>query len=122
MQTFVHPIVITLGVLAGLVAVGFLINGGIQMMTSSGKPDKLEHAKKVIRNAIIGLVVVLASVTLTGILTTTYHSSGTTTTSEVPALAPIQPASSSGSLVDVLVSAVTGLLQTIIESAAQPFI
>lgn len=122
MQAFVHPIVITLGVLAGLISVGFLINGGIQMMTSSGKPDKLEHAKHIIRNSIIGLVVVLAAVTLTSILTTTYHASGTTTTSEVPVLAPIQPASSSGSLVDVLVSAVTGLLQTVIESAAQPFI
>ena len=122
MLTVVHPIAITLGILAGLVSVGFLINGGIQMMTSSGKPDKLEHAKKIIRNSIIGLVVVLAAVTLTSILTNTYHSSGTPTTSEVPALAPIQPASSSGSLVDVLVGAVTGLPQTIIESAAQPFI
>jgi len=121
-QTVVHPIAITLGVLAGLVAVGFLINGGIQMMTSSGQPDKLEQAKKIIRNSIIGLVVILAATTLTGILTTTYHASGTTTTSEVPALAPIQPTSSSGSLVDVLVGAVMGLLQTIIESAAQPFI
>src|ERR1035437_1214007 len=86
MQTFVHPIVTTLGVIAGLISVGFLINGGIQMMTSSGKPDKLEHAKHIIRNSIIGLVVVLAAVTLTSILTTTYHASGTTTTSEVPVL------------------------------------
>lgn len=46
MQSFVHPVVITLSILAGLVAVGFLINGGIQMMASSGKPDKLEHARE----------------------------------------------------------------------------
>jgi hypothetical protein len=121
-QTFIHPIVISLFVLAGIVAVGFIINGGIQMMASSGKPEKLQHAKHIIRNAIIGLVVVLAAVTLTSILTNTYRSSGSTISTQVPALAPIQPTTSSGSLVDVLVDAVTGLLRTVIESAAQPFI
>ncbi|MEO5949878.1 MAG: pilin [Candidatus Saccharimonadales bacterium] len=122
MQTFIHPIVVSLFVLAGIVAVGFIVNGGIQMITSSGRPEKLQHAKHIIRNAIIGLVVVLAAVTLTGILTNTFTSSGSTPSSEVPALAPVQPTASSGSLVDVLVEAITGLLRNIIESAAQPFI
>jgi hypothetical protein len=122
MRSLISPLIITLGAIASLVFVGFLVNGGIQMMTSSGKPEKLEHAKSIIRNAIIGLVVVLASVTLTSILTNTYKSSGSTTTREVPVLTEIKPAEPSGSLVDVLISAVVGLLRNIIETAAKPFI
>jgi TRAP-type C4-dicarboxylate transport system permease small subunit len=42
-------------------AVFFLVKGGYQYITSTGKPDNLESAKKTIRNAIIGLVIVLGA-------------------------------------------------------------
>src|SRR5665213_3353825 len=76
MREFVTPIVYALGGVASLVAVFFLINGGIHYMTSSGHPEKLEHAKKIIRNALIGLILVLGATVLTGILTHAYQSSG----------------------------------------------
>lgn len=122
MSSFISPMITTMCVIASLVFVGFLVNGGIQMMTSSGKPEKLEHAKGIIKNALIGLVVVLAAVTTTSILTNTYKSSGNTTATEIPALVEIKPAESSGGLVEILVDAVTGLLRNIIETAAKPFV
>ena len=122
MRSFINPLIITLGVIAGLVAAGFLVNGGIQMMTSAGKPEQLSQAKIIIRNALIGLALVIASVTVTSILTTTYKASGNTTTSDMPKLAEVKPAESSGNLVDVLVNATIGLLRNIIETAATPFI
>ncbi|MBI2427132.1 MAG: hypothetical protein HYV34_04770, partial [Candidatus Kerfeldbacteria bacterium] len=49
-----------LGLMA-LVAVIFIIYGGIVWMTSQGSEDKIERAKKIIINAVVGLVVVLLS-------------------------------------------------------------
>ena len=74
MKAFVTPVVLVLGGLAGLAATFFLVTGGINYMTSSGQPDKLEHAKRVIRNALIGLAIVIAATVLTGILSHAYQS------------------------------------------------
>jgi len=119
---YLTPLLVTLGGLAVLVCTFFLVVGGIHYMTSSGKPDKLEHAKKVIKNAIIGLVVVLAASTLTAILLSSYQAAGGNPGQQLPALAQIQPGDTSPGLVDVLIKAITGLLQYIIESAAKPFV
>lgn len=40
-----------------VLSVGFIIYGGIVYSTSSGKPDNIRKAKKVITGAVIGLVV-----------------------------------------------------------------
>jgi hypothetical protein len=122
MKAFVTPVVFVLGGIAGLVATFFLITGGINYMTSSGQPDKLEHAKKVIRNAIIGLVIVISATVLTGILSHAYQSSGGAGLGNMPALTAIQPTHVSGGLINVLVDAIVGLFRNIIESAATPFI
>jgi hypothetical protein len=120
----VTPIVEVLGGLATLVATFFLVNGGIHYMTSSGNPEKLEHAKKVIRNALVGLVLVIGAGVLVGILTHAYNSSAGSGLGKLgsPSLEAIQPAKTSGSLIDILVDAIVGLFKNIIESAAAPFI
>ena len=43
----------------GLVASGFLIIGGFRYITSAGNEETAEQAKKVIINAIIGVVVII---------------------------------------------------------------
>ncbi len=48
--------------IAGFVAVGFVIYGGFQYMTSQGEPDKTAAAKNTITNAIVGLVIVLLAI------------------------------------------------------------
>ncbi len=122
MKNFIAPVVLTLATTAGLVATLFLINGGYHYITSSGQPDKLEYAKKVIKNALIGLAIVIAAGTLTAILSRAYQSSGGNTAQNLPALSAIQPAPTSNGLVDVLVKAVTGLFLKLIESAGAPFL
>ncbi len=44
--------------LVGIIAVVFLVWGGIQYITSAGEESKIEHAKKTITYAIIGLLVI----------------------------------------------------------------
>ena len=122
MASFVAPVVSTLIALASLAVVFFLVNGGIHYMTSSGDPEKLMHAKRVIRNALIGLVMVFAAGTLTAILSHAYSGAGSTTAQKLPSLVAIKPASTSNGLVDSLINAITGLFQNLIQSAAKPFL
>lgn len=61
---------VTLGVLdilirlAGMVAVGFVIWGGIQLVTSQGDAEGVTRGRKTIINALIGLVVALFATTI----------------------------------------------------------
>lgn len=121
-RDFLAPVLLALGGIAAIACTFFLVVGGIHYMTSTGKPDKLEHAKVVIRNAIIGLVIIIAAGTLTAILSHAYQSSGGAGTQSLPSLATIEPAQASSGLVDILVKAVLGLFRYVVESAAMPFI
>lgn len=45
--------------IAGLVAVAFVITGGIQYVTSNGEPDKTKRARETIINALVGVVIAI---------------------------------------------------------------
>jgi fructose-specific phosphotransferase system IIC component len=44
---------------AGVVAVGAIVWGGVTYITSQGEPDKLDKAKKTLLYAIVGLLIVV---------------------------------------------------------------
>lgn len=46
----------------GLIAVGFIIWGGIQYTTSQGEPEGLKNAKDTISNAIIGFIIIVLAI------------------------------------------------------------
>src|SRR3990167_4595331 len=46
---------------AGLIAVLYLIIGGFRYITSAGNEETAEQAKKIITNAIIGIVIIILS-------------------------------------------------------------
>lgn len=47
--------------LAALIAVGYIIYGGINYMISQGEPDKVNGAKQTVINALVGLVIAMLS-------------------------------------------------------------
>ncbi len=109
-------------VIAAAAAVFFLIRGGYLYITSSGKPEVLEDAKKTIRNALIGLVVVLASSALVSLLTGALVGDvGSTSTVTLP-LTQIESVKPPDGLAQVLLDAVNGFLQNIIQSATKPVV
>ncbi len=122
MRSFVTPMVSTLIAIASVAVVFFLVNGGIHFMTSSGNPERLEHAKKVIRNALIGLVMVIAAGTLTAILSHAYSGAGPAATEKLPQMVTIQPAPAANGLVEAMINTIMGFLKAVIESAAKPFL
>lgn len=56
--------------LVGIVAVAFLIYGGVQYITAAGDDSKAEKAKKTIMYAIIGLIVIGLSVIIVNFVIT----------------------------------------------------
>jgi len=121
MQSYVTPVIATLSGIAGLVSMFFLVVGGVRYMTSSGNPQKLDHAKRIIKNALIGLAVVIAAATLVGILSHAYSSSGASlSVTKLPDLTPITP--NKGNFVGAIVSAITGFLNVLVQAAAGPFL
>lgn len=122
MRDYVAPTIRVLAAIASIASVFFLVNAGYLYMTSSGKPDTLEHAKKVMRNALLGLIIVLAAATVTSILTGAYGHPASGASGALPSLQPIPPEHVSNGLVDILIKAVTGLLNNIIQAVATPFL
>lgn len=47
--------------IAALIAVGYVVYGGVQFVTSQGEADKSKKARQTIINALIGLVIALLS-------------------------------------------------------------
>ncbi|MCF7860200.1 pilin, partial [Patescibacteria group bacterium] len=45
----------------GVIAVGLIIYAGFIWMTSAGNDEKVEEAKKILKNAVIGLIIILSS-------------------------------------------------------------
>jgi hypothetical protein len=122
MHSYVAPVMATLCIFASLVSVFFLILGGLHYMTSGGKPDNLDQAKRTIRNALVGLVIVLGAGVLTTVLSSAYATHGTSTGGQLPTLTELRPTPVSNGLIDVLIKAITGLLNNIVQSIAQPFL
>lgn len=122
MRSFVMPLVGTIIVIASLAVVFFLINGGYQYMTSSGNPEKLEHAKKVIRNALIGLAMIIAAATLTAVLSHAYNGGRGAIPDKLPALTVIETQAPSLSPAALLIDAVVGLFKNLVQTAAKPFL
>ncbi len=108
--------------IASASAVFFLLRGGYLYITSTGKPEVLEEAKKTIRNALLGLVLVIAAhaivSTLQGALV---GNTNTGTISNLP-LAQIESVKPNEGLTQVLIDAVNGFIQNIVESSTKPVV
>jgi TRAP-type C4-dicarboxylate transport system permease small subunit len=67
-ENFAQNIIQVLVTLAGLLAAGFFVMGGINYITSSGNPEHLDRAKKTIIYSGIGLAVCIAAFVLSNIV------------------------------------------------------
>lgn len=119
-QSFTSYLLSNLSILASVFVLFFLIRGGYLYITSSGNPEALENAKKTIRNALIGLVLVLSASTLSSILTTSFTTPSPGTEISQIQLAPLETVEPEGGLTQVLTEAIAGFLKNIIQSATKP--
>jgi hypothetical protein len=68
----ISPLFSTLVVIAATLCILFIVFGGYYYMTSNGNPEKLERAKKTLRNAFIGFVIVLGASGLVAVMQNAY--------------------------------------------------
>lgn len=122
MREYVMPVVRILSGLAGLACVFFIVQAGYLYITSSGKPDQMEHAKEILKKALLGLVIVLAAITLTTILTNSYGTPTNSGNATLPSLEAVKEEEQSNGFLDMIIKAVTGLLAQIVNAVAKPFL
>lgn len=101
-------------------AVLFLVKGGYLYLSSTGRPDALENAKKTIRNALIGLVLILSATAIVSVLQNALNNPAASTGTSAISLTPLTTTTPTGGLTQVLIDAVTGFMQNIVESATKP--
>lgn len=108
--------------LAGIAVVFFLVRGGYLYITSTGDPAALEDAKRTIRNALIGLVIVIAAAFMSNLLSQSLTESSTGGSATALQLEPIAPIQQAGTLTQILLDAVSGFLQNIVGSVTKPIL
>ncbi len=111
-----------LTIIASAAALFFLVKGGYLYMTSSGKPEALESAKRTIKNALLGLILVIGASFIVSSLTGIYATASGSGSSGAVALQDIVPNKPSDGLTQVLIDAVNGFLQNLVQSATQPIV
>ena len=121
-DSFTHDSLIALIGLASVAVVFFLVRGGYLYITSTGNPTALEEAKKTIRNALIGLVIVIGAAVFSSMLNNAMTQPATNATTTALSLSPIVPATPDNSLTQIIMDAITGFLQNIIQSATKPLL
>ncbi len=120
--SFTHDALTTLISLAGVAVVFFLVRGGYLYITSTGNPANLDEAKKTIKNALVGLVIVIGAAVFASILNSAMTEPAANATSTAINLTPIVPAASNNSLTQIILDAVSGFMQNIIQSATKPIL
>ena len=108
--------------IAAIAAVFFVVKGGFTYITSSGNPDALEEAKKTIRNALIGLTVVLGSGLIISVFRNVVGVTSDVGIGPAVSITQINPVAPTAGLTQVLIDAVSSFIQNIVESATKPII
>lgn len=121
-REWVLPTVQNIAALAGVAAVFILMYAGYVYMTSTGSPERVASAKNIAKKAAIGLVIIVAAITLTAMLSSAYGTPQNPADAAMPSLEAIEPKDEGGGLVEMVIKAITGFLLKIINGLASPFL
>lgn len=121
-ESSLSPIIKAFEIVGSLLSVLFLIVGGFNYITSSANPEKLAKSKRIIKNALIGLVIVIAASFISNLLINTYGPVSNNNTTNIPSINAINQNKSSNGLLDIIIKTISGVLGSIIETIGIPFI
>lgn len=120
LKSGISPLFSTMITIAAVLCILFVVFGGYYYMTSAGNPEKLERAKKTLRNAFIGFVVVLGAGALVAIMQNAYTQKAVQPT-EI-AQTQVQEPKSDCPLCEVINQSVTGFINGIVQSIGKPIV
>lgn len=119
LRSSISPLFSTMIAVAAVLCVLVIIFGGYYYMTSAGNPERLSRAKKTLRNAFVGFIVVLAAGSLVAIMQNAYSNK------------PIKPAEVSvqqsqvtepSGIGQITNEAIKSFIQTAVKSIGQPVV
>jgi len=119
LKSSISPLFSTMITIAAILCVLFVVFGGYYYMTSAGNPEKLERAKKTLRNAFIGFVVVLGAGALVAIMQNAYS---TKPANPVQITAQQPKIEESVGIGDVVNEAIKGFVKAIVDSIGKPIV
>lgn len=67
-ESFIKSLIDAVAGLAGIIATGFFVIGGLRYITSSGHPQNLDRAKRTILFSAIGLAITIGAFVLTNVI------------------------------------------------------
>lgn len=120
LKSSISPLFSTMITIAAVACLLFIVFGGYYYMTSAGNPEKLDRAKKTLRNAFIGFVVVLAAGALVSIMQNAY-STKTVKPQEITSNQVTEPPAGNP-LTEVVNKAITGFISSTVESLGKPIV
>lgn len=100
----------------------FFVKGGYLYLSSTGKPEAIAEAKKTIKNALLGLVIVMAASVIVSIFKGALNSPSSGGSMSAVSIAPLDSVKPSDGLTQVLIDAVSGFMQNIVESSTKPIV
>ncbi len=121
-SNFTNEALSIITIISAVAAVFFLIRGGYIYITSTGRPEALEEAKKTIRNALIGLVIILAANLIVSVFTQSLNGGSNETPLSSLNISQVEAVKPSNGLTQVLIDAINGFLQNVVESATKPVV
>ncbi len=118
---FLQPLIGALITLAGLAAGFFVVIAGLEYMTSRGNPKRLDHAKRTLKNAALGLLLVIAAAFIFNFLNTAYNTAAPIGQSIAPPIIEVSEPPPEG-LAGKILTTSSDFLRHIIISTFDPFI
>lgn len=119
LKSGISPLFSTMITIAAVLCILFIVFGGYYYMTSAGNPEKLERAKKTLRNAFIGFVVVLGAGSLVAIMQNAYTSKPV---NPVQITASQPKVDESVGIGDVVNEAIKGFVKGVVDSIGKPIV
>lgn len=107
--SFTTKTLTTFIILGVITSVFFIVIAGYKYITSTGKPDAIDEAKKTLRNAIIGLTLILGAALVQSILSAAFSNPAPSTSATAISLTPIVPTTPTGGLTQVLLDSIAGI-------------
>lgn len=116
----IHSVITDFIAISSALSVLMLIIGGYFYITSSGNPNKILTAKKIIKNTFLGLVIVLAAGMLVNFLGTILPSAHNAS-SETLNIGKVTPIKHDSGIVGLIIKAISGVFTDIITTLTAPF-
>ena len=118
---FLQPLLAALITLAGLAAGFFVVTAGLQYMSSRGNPQRLNDAKRTLKNAALGLCLVIAAAFIFNFLNTAYNTAAPIGQGIPPPIVEVYEPPAEG-LAGKIFSTASDFLRHLIVSTFDPFI